>query len=157
MPPLFTCKLQLAKHGLDETIDKGEVDFQQFRAQFNAVDWEFEADRLQFLQKTWPAIGVTNNESGAVLWTSAYRPLPPEFLDEDKFRQNMAIWFIVRLDYPPNPPEITRLDSGEELFECYFTTVNPGEIEDLFSLFFESDYDSLYESLFSMGVAQVET
>jgi len=156
MPPLFTCKLQLAKHALDETIDKGEVDLRQFLAEFNAIDWEFEADRLQFLGGTWPSIGVTNNDNAAVLWTSAYRPLPPDFLDQDKFRRNMSIWFIVRLDQPPNPPEITRLDSGEYLSECYFETHNPGEIEDLFGLFFKSDYDSLYELLFSMRVARVD-
>ena len=152
----FTCKIQLAKHEVDETIDKGEVDFRQFRSEFRAIDWEFEADRLRFLDRTWPAIGVTNNTNDAVLWVSAYRPLPPEFLDQDKFRQNMAIWFIVRLDNPPDPPEIVNLESGMNLADCYFETHDDHEVESLFELFLEDDYDSLYESLYSLRVAAVE-
>ena len=70
----FTAKLQLAKHAEDEFIDLGEVDCQGFLKEFDRVDWEFEADRYQFLQKTWPAIGVTNNDNGATLWASPYRP-----------------------------------------------------------------------------------
>jgi len=155
MSSRFTCKLQLAKHDPDETIDKGEVGFQEFRSEFNAVDWEFEADRLQFLGKTWPTIGVTNHNDGAVLWTSAYRPLPPDFLDKEEFRQNMEIWFIVRLDNPPSPPEISRFDSGTSFRDCHFETYKPGEIEDLFELFLNENYDALYEKLYSMQVIQV--
>lgn len=152
----FTCKVQLAKHEVDEIIDKGDVDFQQFWVEFKAIDWEFEADRLQFLGKTWPAIGVTNNVIGAVLWVSAYRPLPPDFLDEDEFRHNMPIWFIVRLDNPPNPPEITSLEAGKSLADCYFETYEESEIEGLFQRFFKDEYESLYESLYSLGVVIVD-
>jgi len=151
----FTCKIQLAKHDPDEDIDKGEVDFQQFCVGFDSVDWEFEADRLQFLGRTWPAIGVTNHANGAVLWTSAYRPLPPDFLDEDEFRANMAIWFTIRLDNPPNPPEITSFVTGKELADSYFETCNDGEIVELFELFFKDDYEALYESLYSMDIVNV--
>lgn len=150
MSSKFTCKVQLAKHDLDEVIDKGEVDFRQFLTEFKAVDWVFEADRLQFLNKTEPAIGVTNHLSGAVLRTSPYRPLPPDFLDEDEFRHFMAVWFLVRLDNPPNPPEITRFDTGESLSDCNFETCDMDEVADLFELFFNDDYGSLYESLYSM-------
>lgn len=152
----FTCKLQLAKHEIDEMIDKGEVDFQQFQYEFNAIDWDFEADRLQFLDRTWPTIGVTNHENGTVLWTSAYRPLPPEFLDEDEFRHNMPVWFTVKLDNPPNPPEITSFNTGKQLADCYFQTYVPEEIEDLFEHFFNKDYEMLYESLYSMNVLQAD-
>ena len=152
----FTCKIQLAKHDFDETIDKGEVDFQQFKSEFNAIDWDFEADRLQFLDKTWPTIGVTNSENGAVLWTSAYRPLPPDFLDRDEFRHNMGIWFTARLNDPPNPPEITNFKTGRELADCHFETYIEGEIEDLFKLFFEDDYEALYESLYSMDMCEFD-
>lgn len=92
MADTFLCKLQLAKHDLDEVVELGTVDYERFLQEFRGIDWEFEADRLQFLQKTWPAIGVTNSVNDAVLWSSAYRPLPPDFLAEDSFRQNMEVW-----------------------------------------------------------------
>lgn len=150
----FTCKLQLAKHDLDEVIEFGSVDFQSFLNELNKVDWEFEADRLQFLNKTSPAIGITNHDNNAVLWLSPYRPLPPDFLDEDEFRHNMAIWFLVKLDNPPNPPEITDFESSRLLEECYFESYDMAGIEDLFGLFLADDYQSLYESLYSMQVAR---
>ena len=144
MTETFTCKVQLAKHRLDEVTDLGGVDYRGFVNEFRRVDWEFEADRLQFLKQTSPAIGVTNHDSGTVLWTSPYRPLPPDFLEEDEFRHNMAIWFIVRLDNPPDPPKITEFESGKLLADCYFESYKMGEIEDLFELFFADDYESLY-------------
>jgi hypothetical protein len=65
--------LQVAKHELDEVIELGEVDLPGFLAKFRETDWEFEADRLQFLQKTSP-----NNSPAAVpevpTWTSALDP-----------------------------------------------------------------------------------
>ena len=156
MTSKFTCKVQLAKHDMDEVIDIGEVDFSQFLREINGVDWEFESDRLQFLNKTSPAIGVTNCENGAVLWTSPYRPLPPAFLDKDEFRRNMGIWFVIKLDSPPSPPEIINLESRRSLSECYFETYDQGEVESLFELFFEDHYESLYESLYSLRVCSVD-
>ena len=148
----FVGKLQLAKHDMDDFVDLGEMDLRKFIAEFSAVDWEFEADRLQFLDRTWPSIGVINSENGAVLWTAAYRPLPPDFLDEDEFRSNMAIWFTVKLDNPPNPPEITDLKTGRMLANCHFETYEDGLIDELFEFFFEDDYDALYEQLYSMDI-----
>ena len=157
MTSKFTCKVQLAKHDLDEVIDIGEVDYRQFLREINAVDWEFESDRLQFLNKTSPAIGVTNSENGAVLWMSPYRPLPPAFLGEEEFRHNMAIWFVIKLDSPPSPPEIIELESRRNLSECFFCeTCDQGEIESLFEHFFEDHYESLYQSLYSLSVCNVD-
>jgi hypothetical protein len=140
---------------VDEVIEIGEVDLAGFLAEFHRVDWEFEADRLQFLQKTMPAIGVTNHANGAILWTSPYRPLPPDFLDEDEFRRNMAIWYVVRLDNPPDPPAVTELKTGKQLSDCYFETYEDYEIERLFEWFFADDYKSIYASLYSMRVAEI--
>lgn len=156
MASLFSCNFQLAKNRLDEVTEKGELDFQQFKEVLASIDWEFESDRLQFLNKTWPSIAVTNCASEARLWMTAYRPLPPDFLDTDEFRSNMAVWFIVRLDNPPDQPNIVDLSSRKALSECYFETWNLGEIEELFRDFFRNDYDSLYESLYSMKVAEVD-
>jgi hypothetical protein len=148
----FTCKIQLAKHEIDQTIDLGAVNFAGFRKAFRDIDWEFEADRLQFLDRTWPSIGVSNEDDGTLLWTSAYRPLPPEFLDRDEFRRNMAVSFVVRLENPPNPPETYDLTSGVNLADCYFETCEDHLIERLFELFFDYDFESLYPLLYSMQV-----
>jgi hypothetical protein len=147
--------LQLAKHELDEVIDLGEVDLPGFLAKFRETDWEFEADRLQFLQTTSPAIGVTNHENGAILWTSPYRPLPTDFLDEDNFRHNMAVWYVVRLDNPPSPPEITELKTGKPLADCYFESYEEHRVEELFEFFFADDYESIYTTLYSMQIAEI--
>jgi hypothetical protein len=144
--------LQLAKHDLNEVVELGQVSYEQFLKEFRQIDWEFESDRLNFLQRTWPAIGVTNEENGAVLWTSAYRPLPPDFLDKDDFRHNMAVWHTMKLDDPPNPPDVTSIGSSGPLAECYFETFEPGVVEDLFRLFFDGDFESLYKQLFSLEV-----
>jgi hypothetical protein len=152
----FTCYLQLAKHDLNEIVNLGQVTYEQFLKKFRQIDWEFEADRLQFLRRTWPAISVTNEENGAILWSSAYRPLPPDCLDEDSFRHSMAIWHTAKLDNPPNPPDVTRFDSRGPLVDCYFETFEPGVIEDLFRLFFRNDYEGLYKRLFSLDVFESE-
>jgi hypothetical protein len=146
--------LQLAKHQPDEYLDIGALSFPEFIKKFRSVDWEFEADRLRFLKATSPAIGVTNHNNSAVLWTSPYRPPPPDFLDEAEFRHNMAIWYIVRLDNPPDPPKVTQLQSGRPLADCCFETYEEHLVEELFEHFFADDYASIYGKLYSMDIAE---
>lgn len=147
----FYCRIQLAKNKLSEVIEVGEVDYEQFLAALASVDWEFESDRLQFLKGTWPSIWVSNCLTGATLWMSSYRPLPPDFVDEQEFRRHMAVWFVVRLDNAPDGPELIDLFSKKNLTEAYFETYEMEEIEILFDKFFNEDYIAVFGLLNSMN------
>lgn len=151
----FLCKIQLAKDQPHEFTEKGEVSYEQFLVILASVDWEFESDRFQFLKRTWPTIAVTNQVTGATLRMSAYRPLPPDFLNKDEFRRNMAIWFVTKLDCPPYEPEIVESLGRKKYSDCYFETYDMSQIENLFERFFDDDYETVYESLGSMRVVDV--
>lgn len=150
----FKCQVARAKDDVGQVDEIGPVDFEQFQAEFQKIDWEVEADRFMWLNKAWPGIAVTNHENNSMLWAVAYRPnVPPYFVGKAADCQ-MAVWHIIALNNAPSPPDVVSLETLTNLSDCLFETYNLGDIEDLFALYFADDYDALYHRMFQLRQAQ---
>jgi len=144
-------EVALATSELDELVSKGPIDFDGFVKEFRKFDWSGEVIREYWNKKSTPAIGVTNQDNGSTMWTSAWdwhSLLNPAAGPA----HTPALSFIVGLNNGPKPPDIYCRKEDRHLTECEFTADSVEVVEELFSPYFLEWYDKLYQQLFSLSI-----
>jgi len=147
----FVLSIALATSELDELAAKGPIDFDGFVREFREFDWSGEVIREYWNEKSTPSIGVTNQDNGSTLWTSAWdwlRLLNPAAGPA----HTPALSFIIGLNNGPKPPDIYCRKEDRNLVDWQFTAESPQVVEDLFTLYFLERYNELYKQLFYLPV-----
>lgn len=147
---MFTYSRQRPTHEPNEAEDLGPVNFPEFIIVFRSIDWRHEANQAKWAMKAWPTVEVTNQIDGCTLWMSALladSPIDVDAAPNERFKiDNYEPWYSVGLQDPPKFSNVTRLDPFGVGDDFGFTASATERIEECFELFFEEDYQSLYES-----------
>ncbi len=76
----FNLEIELAKHQIGESIDAGEINFDQLRNRLDTYDWESQVRESNVLLRTAPTFSVNNNVKNQTLWITAQGdPLDVQF------------------------------------------------------------------------------
>ena len=152
MKAQFLLEVVLATSEVNELVAKGPVDFDGFVRKFREFDWSGEIIREYWNKKSTPSVGVTNQDNGSTMWTSAWdwhSLLNPA----GGPAHTPALSFVVGLNNGPKPPDIYCRKEDRYLVDCEFRAESPQVVEDLFSLYFQECYDELYKELFNLYVS----
>lgn len=127
----------------------GSLRYPEFISVFRRIDWGHEVIQAEWAKKASPTLAVTNQNDGCALWVSA--AIAGSYIDVDaeadeRFKvDKYEPWYSVGMTDPPKFSNVTALDAHSIGNEIGFTAFSTGCIEECFELFFEEDYQSLYE------------
>jgi len=145
----FTCSRQSPTHEPDEVEDLGPVNFPEFITVFRSIDWRHEANQAEWAMKASPTVAVTNQNDGCTLWVSSM--IAGSYIDVDaepdeRFKvDRYEPWYSVGMKDTPEFSNITNLDPHATGDRFGFTAWATDHVEECFELFFEEDYQTLYE------------
>ena len=148
---VFTCSRQRPTQESDEVEELGSVNFQEFLVIYRSIDWRHEANQAEWAMKAAPTVAVTNQNDACTLWVSSM--IAGSYIDVDaepdeRFRvDKYEPWYSVGMKDPPEYSNITTLDPNAIGDRFGITARATENVEECFELFFEEDYQSLYEIL----------
>ena len=147
--PLFTCSRQRPTHDPDEVEELGQVEYPRFVELLRSINWRHEANQAEWAMKASPTLAVTNQGDGCTLWVSgvvAGSIIDVDAEPDERFKvDRYEPWYSVGMKNPPEIANVTALDPHAVGDKFGFTAWATERVEECFELFFEEDYQTLYE------------